>query len=1011
MKKNRFSHIAHKTVFFGNIISQKSSLFFVQKEKMKIYVSDVICDGASWTADKWRKETLIFGRNEKRESVCVALQDPFKPHLLIVAKDLGNSGMLISSAEEAVEGMNTEKKHTVIDGFSVVDMTPVIGFTNGRKDKVISLELHDTSCFYQVMRAIQENDNCFGSIEVDILHTKEKPVNQFLHHSHIRFGAWINVEDFRNAPQGKIDADIKITTKLSSISTRGFEAPTLTNPFRVMAIRCRAFSSLSTTTSTYLPDAKVPGDSIRAISYLCYTLGVESKEDGAAVFLENDEEAVLLETFGKAVKLEDPDVLLQCSDDINDIFYIAQRGNMLLVNTSLSRVKLQMPREIMYPSRNPNESPYLGDVAHPGRLRLDLQPVLKKHMISPPLDNFTLEGAVAHEKLVKNRANYTDLDTINFLNQNADLKGDLEKQLQLICELERDNEFISGAMALSNSCGIDLKSIAERGQQARVYAVFLERFHKEKLYINDSILRKNFVVVKRLRADSTYPDPIFAPNPTREAFLTGKREDEKEKAPTPKKRTYEGFGCLKPYAPPKRAEKKKSTKAFAGGFVIAPEAGFYSDPREAVFTFDFASLYPSIIEGSRVCYMRVVYDREWLEDPKCKFEYIPLDDDTCAVFIVKYDGEPVCSIVDKIVSEVVQNRKRVRAMMKGVTDKFLLGSLNARQLSCKVLQNALYGFLGSKTSGMTCLALAAAVCIIGQYQNKVMLAAGLARGYRKIYGDTDSCMLAIPAPPELTTRDEILKYTYEKAHEFEHEMTALYPKPNAVEFEVCKLPFLMTTKKKNYAALEWKPDLKDGYKSLIGKTVKALGHTKRDRCKHTFLTGDVLITMILENKTDVTQAALEWLQKQVDYILDTSKHDYSRFVVTCNVSDTYKHEELIQCKVMDTMQQELGFRPLPGRRISYMVVENSTSDKHKDHGYPWVVYKKRKAQSLPTPKINRAYYLQVQLLKPICAILEHHPDIREPFKIMVAAALQQIYNQKNKLQTVQSMFKKQKTSA
>ena len=132
--------------------------------------------------------------------------------------------------------------------------------------------------------------------------------------------------------------------------------------------------------------------------------------------------------------------------------------------------------------------------------------------------------------------------------------------------------------------------------------------------------------------------------------------------------------------------------------------------------------------------MRICYNRKWLDDPRATKQYIPLDDTTCVVLISHYDNIPVQTITDKLVSSVMKNRKEVRTKMKSVSDPFILQSLDAQQLCCKVLQNAFYGACGSDTFAIPCTAVAASVCVIGQWMNKTVRYTALLNGCICVYG-------------------------------------------------------------------------------------------------------------------------------------------------------------------------------------------------------------------------------------------------------------------------------------
>jgi len=119
--------------------------------------------------------------------------------------------------------------------------------------------------------------------------------------------------------------------------------------------------------------------------------------------------------------------------------------------------------------------------------------------------------------------------------------------------------------------------------------------------------------------------------------------------------------------------------------------------------------------------MRVVYDPKWLNDPKCELQYIPLNDEECAVFVYKYNGKVVQTILPAIMKMIMESRAAIKRKMKVEKDPFVKATLDCMQLTEKIRNNGAYGFLGSNTSGMQCNALAAMICMLGAWQNRTVM--------------------------------------------------------------------------------------------------------------------------------------------------------------------------------------------------------------------------------------------------------------------------------------------------
>jgi DNA polymerase elongation subunit (family B) len=713
------------------------------------------------------------------------------------------------------------------------------------------------------------------------------------------------------------------------------------------------------------------------------------------------DEVSILRQFNTFLKSQDPDVLLQCSDDVNDVFYIYERSKIVGMEMNYSKHLTSKVNPIMFPGKTDPNDRYLGDLDHPGRLRLDLLPIMKKHYLNPPLDGFDLPSFVMHKKVFKDGLKYQGVCTLPFAPSTfldvATIQRGTELQLLTIVALERDNSFFLTMSSLSTAIGLDIKAVAERGQQARIKSVFFDAFYKHNIFFDHEMIDRPYVVVKRSRQESTYPDPTWLENPPIEKLRN------MDMPPSSVGRLPRVVrDVLGRVVSPKVKEMKKTKKRFVGGFVVTPESGIYRAPEEAVATFDFASLYPSIIEAYAVCYRRVVYDRKWLDDPKCVFEYVPLDDDHCAVLVKSYDGKMVPSIIDKIVSELVKCRKHFRALLKQTTDPFERISLDCRQLSAKVIQNGLYGMLGSDTSGMLCTALSATVCVIGQWQNKRLRHYHLSTGGRCVYGDTDSIMAqtSIDYRPGMD-RDAILTKLYERNLVLEKEMTSLYIEPNAVEFESMKHPFYMTNQKKTYGAIEYGPTM-GAWKEKGYVCRKGFAYKKRDRCCIVHDCGNSVMDGILEDDMLKSETAIT---KAVDDLIGSSNTSLSRVQITCKVATNLKTDNLIQCTVVKQLTESTGIAPEPGRRIAFVFAE-PVGYKHGQ---------KRKVAEMGCGidymkgrKLHLLHYLEVQLLKPIQQLVQLVPRLLAHLDREISRGKRKLLHKSTGTMSIVDMFAKKK---
>ena len=477
-------------------------------------------------------------------------------------------------------------------------------------------------------------------------------------------------------------------------------------PITEMHINMCGHSSTSTMMNIFSADGSIRADHIDAVvvRFVRETKILYEKVLLLRDFAGDDwwsQEESLLDNLKSLITDFDPAVFIQSSDVVDSITYIYERcvvhgesstnyrGDTVVIpfNLNLSA----FPGSVMRSSTF--EGMYLG-VTHEGRYRLDLVPILKKFMVSPPLDGYTLQDAWAHPKMLKNR----DATTLSLLTANSTLEEKvtvLQEELHLLAALVNDNAFLALHLELGKQTSLSITNAIERGQQRRIAGYFMRYYNATKIFINSEMLKTNYAVIRKNQSQTSFPDPPWLVNPPL-ATLHDKKSDEPPKKKNAKKR---GAGNMiqsmfpgATRAAPKVAKKNKTTTAFKGGLVLTPFDKFYNNPNEPVVTLDFGSLYPSIIEAYVICYMQLLYNETLMHEDGIVCETVPITEEECCVFVRSFNnGVKARSITDVIIAEVTNARKKVRKAMKSVTCPFTLSSMDATQLSLKVVQNSAYG--------------------------------------------------------------------------------------------------------------------------------------------------------------------------------------------------------------------------------------------------------------------------------------------------------------------------------
>jgi len=530
---------------------------------------------------------------------------------------------------------------------------------------------------------------------------------------------------------------------------------------------------------------------------------------------------------------------------------------------------------------------------HWGRNMFDLVDYMRKQFVSPPLDECTLYGAVTHPEFYKGPIDerFRSILSNEVLRIGRTMEGIEKLSGEIMMEIHYLHAVESkrnGIIGMGEGCAqttTSLTAYVSRGQAIRTYNKICQQAHPDSIYINREALRRAPLLVPKHMANSL-PEKPHAPNiplrsklgkpPLKARLPFSKKPGKKRKTAGEsmdlsqmfKKRSTESTddGSTKSgdgktvdatvvadavggfmeeeereYVGEMVADNSsflgKSGK-FAGGLVVRPMSGHYWEWFESTGTLDFASLYPSIVNGYKLCYSHcimvgdstsegdddftwLVHDpvraKKYLDEKGWQLLYVPLMD-SCAVFVVgkrvqhselewSYENGPK-SLLPNTIDQLVKQRRSVKKRMEAATEgTFEHAVLNSQQLECKVCQNAMYGYLGNTKGGNSPIVLSypvlsAAVCSIGQMMNKYVQHLLITKyNATVVYGDTDSVMIQVPPPPgmrEDMTIEERRAIWWPLFEEMAKQCQQLYPKPNDLEFEALKENFILYMKK-NYA--------------------------------------------------------------------------------------------------------------------------------------------------------------------------------------------------------------------
>ncbi len=246
-----------------------------------------------------------------------------------------------------------------------------------------------------------------------------------------------------------------------------------------------------------------------------------------------------------------------------------------------------------------------------------------------------------------------------------------------------------------------------------------------------------------------------------------------------------------------------------GAVVLDPKIGLYNN----VVSFDFASLYPSIIISHNIDFSTLVPEDakiddsqchivEWEEHYGCACKHAKpvkkLRDGRkiviCKKKRIRWIKEPK-GVIPTVIENLLRARKEVKAQMKKFDPESLEYSLlNRRQLALKVSANSMFGGFSSRFGSLQFLVGGMSITAIGRKSvKKVSEIMERSFGADVIYGDTDSIyvrFLRSLSPEELYTFCAMVS----------DEVSAHFPKPMRLEFEgkIYEKYFLFTKKRYIY---------------------------------------------------------------------------------------------------------------------------------------------------------------------------------------------------------------------
>lgn len=384
--------------------------------------------------------------------------------------------------------------------------------------------------------------------------------------------------------------------------------------------------------------------------------------------------------------------------------------------------------------------------------------------------------------------------------------------------------------------------------------------------------------------------------------------------------------------------------SYEGAIVLSPKIGIYLDQPIAVL--DFNSLYPSNmiafnLSPDTLAYVktyntsgkRIAYEGMEQKDilPEFKVDEISYDirndEDvvvgrkTCGfVQPAVADSSNTTGVLPLVLAMLLQKRKDVRKLMETTTDNSQKSVYNGLQLAYKTVANSIYGQMGSKTSPIRKLEVAASTTAAGR--DKLQFAKSVVESEFRgsvIYGDTDSIFIKFDTK-SLSESINTAKLAAER-------ITSQCRKPYKIEYEKTFYPFILFCRKR-YVGMMYEDDPTPGKckRKSMGVATK-----RRDFAP---IVKDIYggaLDILMETR-DIKKA--ERFVKDMLVDLMQNKVPLEKFIITKQLRDDYKKPEQIAHRVLaDRMAvRDPGNKPQVGDRLSYIFVENNRQKKGEKQG-------------------------------------------------------------------------------
>ena len=690
------------------------------------------------------------------------------------------------------------------------------------------------------------------------------------------------------------------------------------------------------------------------------TLDTCSPIEGCVVESYETEEEVLM-AWTNLIQRLDPDILYGYNIYGFDYKYMYGRAELLGIEEEfsvLSKIK-DLPCKLkikkLSSSALGDNTMYLPEL--PGRISIDIMKVVQRdhNLVSYKLN------AVAEHFIKDKKDDVSPQQIFAFQKGSADDRKIIAQYCIQDCALLNDladklNILINN-IGMANVCSVPLNYIFMRGQGIKIFSLVAKYCRKENILI--PVITRNLEMAKFIKNNPQYKHSW---------------NDEEGK-----KKANDAFNV---------------NAKFEGAIVLEPIIGFH----KYVVVKDYASLYPSEMIASNLSHDTFINDTKYDNLPNIKYKVVSYKNGDGTMNYSKFAKVPgEIGIIPKILMHLLAERKKFKKKMALEQNPFQKAVLDSVQLALKVTCNSVYGQSGAVTSPIYLKDVAASTTAGGR--NKLLFAKEYVETNCPtatcVYGDTDSIFVDYGIDETGKTEKEVLQEAINLGIEYGKRISnAINEYPHDLEYEKTFSPLLLMSKKR-YVGNLYEFDVNKCYRKSMGDASK-----RRDYAPIVKTIYNRMVEILLNEKDE---------SKAVKYVLETVEQmmngniDHKEFIISKTLRSGYKNRKRITHVVLADRiaTRDIGNAPQSNDRIPYIYIECFKKDK--------IV-----GDNIEDPnyilehniKIDYLYYLERQIMNPICQIFGLL--VETPENLFYEAIQQEKHIRKNHQRKISNISNKQK---